>query len=43
VPVLCDQELNELMARGDHELKLFEQMDLERYERENKVGRMEEI
>jgi len=24
VPVLCDQELNELMARGDHELKLFE-------------------
>lgn len=43
LPVLNDQELNQILARGEDELRMFEEMDQERYLREKKDERMREI
>ena len=38
-----DEELNEVIARNDQEFELFQKMDNERYERENREERLKVI
>jgi ATP-dependent helicase STH1/SNF2 len=38
-----DEQINEMIARSDEEFNIFQNMDLERYEKENKEDRLKEI